>query len=114
MRMPGRQTPTSAGRLQCAILVSLSTKPPGEEVIGMGHPRYTADEIVDRGRAIYDQQIRQNVRPEDTGRFLIINVDTGDYEVDDDDRAAADRAHARDPDGAFFGMRIGHRSSGTI
>jgi hypothetical protein len=80
----------------------------------MGHPRYTKEEIAARGRAIYDQQIRPQVEPDQTGQFLIIDIETGDYEVDEDEFAASRRAHARHPDGAFFGMRVGYRSSGTL
>ena len=80
----------------------------------MGHPRFTADEIAARGRAIYDQRIRDAVEPQHMGKFLIIDIETGDYELDEDEFAASRRAHARHPDGAFFGMRVGYQTSGTI
>jgi hypothetical protein len=80
----------------------------------MGHPRYSKDEIVALGKAIYDRQIRPQVEPDQTGRFLIIDIETGDDEIDEDEFAASRRAHARHPDGAFFGMRVGYRSSGTL
>jgi hypothetical protein len=81
----------------------------------MPHPRYSKDEIATRGEAIYEQKIRQEVgKEENVGKFLIIDIETGDYEIDDDDRAASRRAHARHPDGAFYGMRIGYRTSGTL
>jgi hypothetical protein len=84
------------------------------EEMAMGHPRYTKEEIVSRGKSIYDQQIRTKVEPGQIGKFLIIDIETGDYDLDDDEFAASRRAHARHPDGAFFGMRVGYRSSGTI
>ena len=80
----------------------------------MGHPRYTKEEIAARGKAIYEQQIRNKVEPAHIGKFLIVDIETGDYEVDEDDAAASRRAHTKHPDGAFFGMRVGSRSSGTI
>jgi hypothetical protein len=80
----------------------------------MGHPRYTKEEIAARGEAIYRQQIRDKVEPQHVGKFLILDVETGDYEIDDDDMAASQRAHARHPDGAFYGMRVGYRSAGTL
>jgi hypothetical protein len=80
----------------------------------MGHPRYTTEEIAARGKAIYDGQIRAKVEPQDNGKFLIIDIETGEYEVDDDEFAASRRAHAKHPDGAFFGLRVGYRTSGTI
>jgi len=45
---------------------------------------------------------------------VIIDIETGDYEIDTDDFAASDRAHHNHPNGAFYGLRIGRRSSGTI
>jgi hypothetical protein len=80
----------------------------------MGHPRYTKEEIATRGKAIYERRIRDKVEPENNGKFLIIDIETGEYEIDEDDFAASRRAHAKHPDGAFFGMRVGYRSSGTI
>ena len=80
----------------------------------MGHPRYTTEEIAARGKAIYDAQIRAKVEPQYTGKFLIIDIETGDYEMDEDEFAASRRAHDKHPDGAFFGLRVGYRTSGTI
>ena len=80
----------------------------------MGHPRYTKEEIAARGKAIYEQQLRAKLEPGHTGKFLIIDVGSGEDEVDEDEFAASLRAHAKHPDGAFFGVRVGYRTSGTI
>ena len=48
------------------------------------------------------------------GKFLIIDIESGDYELDDDDMAATRRAHARHPDGAFYGMRVGYRAAEVL
>ena len=80
-----------------------------------GHPRYSTEEIVERGKAIYAQKIRKKVGTEENiGKFLIIDIETDDFEMDEDEIAASQRAHARHPDGAFFGMRIGYQASGTL
>jgi hypothetical protein len=81
----------------------------------MGHPRYASKEIAQRGKEIYEQNIRPYVESEENrGKFLIVDIETGDYEMDTDEFAASRRAHARHPDGAFFGLRVGYRTSGTI
>ena len=81
----------------------------------MGHPRFASWEIARRGRTIYDQDIRPRVETEDNiGKFLIVDIETGDYEMDTDEFVASRRAHAKHPDGTFFGLRIGYRTSGTI
>jgi hypothetical protein len=74
----------------------------------MARPRYTRDEIVERGQALYDQQIRTTVEPEHNGKFLVLDVETGDYEVDTDSRAAFDRAEARRHGGPFYILRVGY------
>ena len=45
---------------------------------------------------------------------MIIDIETGDYDIGTDEVDVSIRAHARHPEGAFFGMRVGHRTSGHI
>ncbi len=74
----------------------------------MQQTRFTRDEIVKRGQALYDEQIRAKVEAGNQGKFLVINVETGEYEMDADDLAAAKRAKTRFPDAPLFSMRIGY------
>ena len=74
----------------------------------MSHTRYTAHEIVERGKAIYEQQIRPKVEAENVGRFLVIDIETGSYEMDESSLAASDRAAAKRPSAALFTMRVGY------
>ena len=70
---------------------------------------YTEGEIVQRGQALYEQKIRAAVdNPQNRGKMLVINVETGEYEMDADDVAAAKRAKTRFGDAALFTMRIGY------
>jgi hypothetical protein len=80
----------------------------------MGHPRYSTDEIVARGKEIYEKQLKSKLEPEHIGKFLVIDIETGEYEMDEDDLAASLRAYDKKPEGARFGMRIGYRTSGTL
>ena len=85
----------------------------------MGHPTFSKEEIAARGKALYEQTLHgkieaNNIEANNLDKFIIIDVETGDYEIDSDDFAASDRAHQKHPNGAFYGMRIGRRSSGTI
>jgi hypothetical protein len=82
--------------------------------ITMGHPRYTKEEIASRGKAIYEQQIRPKVEPEQIGKYLVINIETGEYEMDDDEVAVSQRAYAKHPGAPLFGMRIGSGAWGRI
>lgn len=73
----------------------------------MLHPKYTSEEIAQRGQAIYDQRIRAHVETAHQGEFLVLNIETGEYEMDRNELAALQRAKAKNPDGAFYILRIG-------
>ena len=76
--------------------------------------RPTAKEVAERGMAIYNERIRAHVEPGNDGRFVAIDIVTGDYEMDDDDDAASDRLWARHPGIIQFDLRIGYRAAGLI
>ena len=80
----------------------------------MGHPRYTADEIVQRGKTVYERELRAKVEADNKGKILVLDIETGDYEIDDDLLTAAERARARHPDAALFATRIGYPTMGRI
>jgi hypothetical protein len=80
----------------------------------MGHSRYSSDEIVARGRQIYAEHLRDQLEPNENGKFLVIDIETGEYEIGEDDVAVSIRAYRRKPEGARFGMRVGYETSGTI
>jgi hypothetical protein len=84
----------------------------------MPQPQYTSQEIARRGEEIYQREFRDKLEPTHTGKFLVIDIDTGDYELDADEVAALQRAMARNPDGARYLKRIGfaaaHRLGGRL
>jgi len=80
----------------------------------MGHPRYSTDEIIARGKEIYEKQLRDKLEAGNIGKFLVIDIETGEYEMDEDDLTAALRAYKKNPDGARYEMQIGYATSGTI
>lgn len=74
----------------------------------MSHPKRTMHEIIERGKAIYDEQLRSHVERENRGKFLVIDVETGSYEMDAEDLVACDRLNARRPDAKVYVMRVGY------
>jgi hypothetical protein len=79
------------------------------EVRGMGHPRLSDDEIERRGKELYERQIRKKVETEENfGKIISIDVETGDYEIDQDLLKSAKRLLARHPEGALWSERIGY------
>jgi hypothetical protein len=79
-----------------------------QEVVSLPHPHYTSEEIVQRGQALYDQQIRAKVEASHKGEFLILDVDTGEYEIDSNEVAAVKRAKAKNPGAALYILRVGY------
>ena len=73
----------------------------------MPHPRYSSAEIVQRGQALYEQRLRAQVEARHQGKFLVLDIETGDYEIDADDVSAVQRAKTKYPDAAFYIVRIG-------
>jgi hypothetical protein len=73
----------------------------------MPYTHYTAEEIAARGEALYEQRIRAKVEAAHAGKFVVVDIETGDYEVDADDLAATKRALAKRPDAILYGLRIG-------
>jgi hypothetical protein len=74
----------------------------------MAHPRYPSSEINQRGQALYEREIQSLLGPNDRGKFLVLDIETGEYELDTDELAAVKRARAKHPDGAFYILRVGH------
>ncbi len=64
-----------------------------------------------RGQALYDQTLKAQVEEGNHGKFLILDVNTGDYEIDAEDLIASERLLARRPNATLFGVRIGHRAA---
>ena len=58
-------------------------------------PRRSPEEIARLGAEVFDRRVRPALRPEDDGKFVALDIDTGEYEIDEDDYAAVTRLRAR-------------------
>jgi hypothetical protein len=70
---------------------------------------YSKEEFAHRGDTIYESNVRAKLKPEDEGRFVAIDIDTGDYEIADDELAACDQLRARLPKAQIWMVRVGSR-----
>lgn len=68
---------------------------------------YSTEEVVRRGHEIYDREIHAQVEASHEGKFVVVDVTTGTWEIDEDDVAASDRALARNPDAVLYFARVG-------
>ena len=69
------------------------------------------DPIARTGEALYATKIRDDVEEKHAGKYIVINVKTGEYEIDADDVAAVRRAKARFGPDDLYTMRIGHAAA---
>jgi hypothetical protein len=67
----------------------------------------TTDQVVDAGEKIYRECLRDRLEPTHNGECVVIEIQSGDYEVDAQELAALDRARARHPKGRFYLGRVG-------
>jgi hypothetical protein len=61
------------------------------------HPTRSADDIARLGADLLRRVVGPSLSPADAGRFVCIDIDTGAFEVADDDLTAIERLHARLP-----------------
>jgi hypothetical protein len=57
----------------------------------------TPEELARLGAEMLDHRVRPMLRPDDDGKFVAIDVGTGDFELDFNDYAAVARLGARRP-----------------
>jgi hypothetical protein len=70
----------------------------------------TADqeERLQRGLAIYRDRLKSVLEPEHHGKFLVLNLESGDYVVDPSDLEASRRARERFGSAPRLMMRVGY------
>lgn len=72
---------------------------------------YKPGEVALRGEAIYRERIQRLVGPAEKGSFVVIDVETGDYEIDAGDAVATRKLLERRPGAVTYGIRVGHRAA---
>ncbi|BBH42139.1 MULTISPECIES: hypothetical protein [Microcystis] len=70
--------------------------------------RYPKEELARRGQQLYESGIRQQVEAGNEGKIVAIDIETGDFEVDETVMGATERLFERRPDAQPWGIRIGY------
>ena len=70
--------------------------------------RYTGEDSARRGQEIYDRLVRPILNPADDGKFVVVDLETEAFEMDDDEYAAGDRLTARVPAFQTWTGRVGY------
>jgi hypothetical protein len=71
------------------------------------HPRYSKEEFARRGEEIFERAIRPQLAGGNAEDFVLIDIESGAYEIDADELAASDRLLARYPDAQVWMRRVG-------
>lgn len=69
--------------------------------------RRTPDELAAEGKQLFERNVQPVLKAEDDGKFVAIDLDSGDFEVDADDYSAVTRLRSRRASGDFWLMRVG-------
>jgi hypothetical protein len=72
--------------------------------------RYSKEEIVKRGEAIFEKDVRPHLMSRDPMDFVVIDIETRAYEIDSDNLTACLRLRERNPDAQIWGRRVGSRT----
>ncbi len=66
----------------------------------------TSEAIAARGEEIY-QSLKDELESQYKGKIFVVDIETGNYEIDDEDLEATACLFAKNPDAVTYGLRIG-------
>ncbi len=72
----------------------------------MSYSDATSETIAARGEEIY-QPLRDQLESQYKGQFFVVDIETGNYEIADEDLEATERLLAKNPNAMTYGLRIG-------
>jgi len=77
-------------------------------------PAEVDDQLVRQARQFYNQSLRKILEPDQVGRFVAIEPETGRYFLGDTGTFALVEAHAAMPEHIFYLVRIGYEAADTL
>jgi len=97
------------GELQWPAGCSSAQGDQGDIFMAGTQRRYPKEEFARRGDAMYESAVKPHLKPADEGRFVAVDIETGEYEIADDLLEASDKLHARLPQAQPWVVRVGSR-----
>ncbi|NJM22838.1 MAG: hypothetical protein HC815_41090 [Richelia sp. RM1_1_1] len=77
----------------------------------MPKSKFSDEEITQRGKELYDSNIRPQVEtPENIGKIISINIETSEYEIGDDLIVTSQRLREKQTDAVIWAERIGYNA----
>jgi hypothetical protein len=74
-------------------------------------PRYSKEEFARRGDEMYERVVRPQLNDSDKGKFVALDIESGEYEIDTEDIHASRRLRMRMPNAQVWLVRVGFRSA---
>jgi hypothetical protein len=71
--------------------------------------RYSKKEFARRGDDLYDRKVRPHLGAEDDGKFVALDIDSGEFEIHAKEIIASDRLRKRLPEAQIWMVRVGSR-----
>jgi hypothetical protein len=72
--------------------------------------RYSKEEFARRGDATYEAEVAPHLTVSDEGKFVALDIESGAFEISDEELDACDRLRARVPDAQIWMVRVGSHS----
>lgn len=76
----------------------------------MPYLKHSQAEVAARGEALYEQ-LRERLESSHLGQFLVIDIESGEFEIAPDDLVATKQLLARVPQAISYGVRIGSQAA---
>jgi hypothetical protein len=77
-------------------------------------PRYSMEEFARRGEEIYRRDIKPQLQAEHLGKFIVIDIETGMWEMDPDGLTASERLLSRNAMAQMWLIRAGYEAAHSI
>jgi uncharacterized membrane protein len=75
----------------------------------------SSEEVAKCANKLYESKIRQEVETKDNiGKMIIIDIETGEYEIDEAGLQAARNLRVKNPYARLFGIRIGYNVAASF
>ena len=73
-------------------------------------PAHDHEQRKARGKKIYETKIKPLVEPQEKGKYVVIDVITGDYAIGRDWAYTTEELRNRRPDAVTYSVRVGHEA----
>ncbi len=80
----------------------------GDTTVIANQPRYSKEEFARRGDEMYERVVRPQLNDSDKGKFVALDIETGEYEIDSKDISASHRLRMRLPNAQVWLLRVGY------